>query len=152
MAHIAASGHPWQKEQAQYMTHIVYATWTGTWWQHILVCSLAASSLTLEKSRYFTYNWPFGGLVKIIGGTTFKVAKMYESSSNDSQHIMCGPFIAVLVSPWLVIVSSFLSAFLSGRGEEWSPGDEPAEPRQPDPAVRRLWVALWHHPGHGIVS
>ena len=41
---------------------------------------------------------------------------------------------------------------LSGRGEEWDPGDESAEPRQPHPAVCRLWVAPWHHSGHGIVS
>lgn len=41
---------------------------------------------------------------------------------------------------------------LPGCGEEWDPGDESAEPRQPHPAVRCLRVASRHHPGHGIVS
>lgn len=30
---------------------------------------------------------------------------------------------------------------LSGGGEEWDPGDEPAEPRQPHSAIRCIWVA-----------
>lgn len=40
----------------------------------------------------------------------------------------------------------------AGGGEERDPGDEPAEPCQPHPALRCLRVTARHHPGYGVVS
>lgn len=79
-----------------------------------------------------------------------KNAKMWVLNTKKTLFnlLLCFSVLFVCCTTYMTI----FPVCLSGRGEEWDPGDEPAEPRQPHPAVRRLWVAPWHHSGHGIVS
>lgn len=61
--------------------------------------------------------------------------------------------VSIISSLWLFGTCCNSACFRrSGGCQERDPGDEPAEPRQPHPAVRCLRVPSRLHPGHGVVS